>query len=367
MTVTGINFTFMILSPIADHAYENEIPFTGDEPELTETVRATHGIEINKYKLSQETTGKFRALIDKYGITSWAGITPSAPKVNEGKNTIVSSLLTLRFDDGSSSVITFREKDDKTGAEAAEEFRKAVVEAKNGDNKISSEKIYPNLKACREIKEDHGPVVAVETGSSSSGMMMGSNESYYQTVEKIGGKDGTVRVTIRRKRGNGPEVTCTKETESDIFSKVQEISDKENLPGWHYAAVDPSIPVDRSMMPTDYTSSGWLNIYYDDSLITGCPRIMRTIGKTAREMGGAEVDDRITELINECVTKSGAKVELSNDNPFLAGAQPLTNDPMTAFMGMKAMQAAAYGTWDCSCGAKGLTTKFCPECGFPRS
>jgi hypothetical protein len=31
-------------------------------------------------------------------------------------------------------------------------------------------------------------------------MMMGSNESYYQTVEKIGGKDGTVRVTIRRKR-----------------------------------------------------------------------------------------------------------------------------------------------------------------------
>lgn len=51
--------------------------------------------------------------------------------------------------------------------------------------------------------------------------------------------------------------------------------------------------------------------------------------------------------------------------------------PMTAFMGIgqikqqtdalnRSAQPQSEGTWDCSCGKKGLDSKFCPECGNPR-
>ena len=194
-------------------------------------------------------------------------------------------------------------------------------------------------------------------------MMMGSNTSYTQTVEKIDGKDGTVRVTVRMTRGNGPEVSCSKETESDIFARVQEISDRENLPAWHYVCTDPSIPVDTSMIPLDYTSRSCLNIYYDDSLITGFPLAKRTIGEKARKMGGEKVDNEITQMINECVKRSGAKDELPE-----AASSPAANThepviPVNAFTGFGMIGIQG---WDCVCGAKGNTGKFCSNCGIKR-
>ena len=219
-------------------------------------------------------------------------------------------------------------------------------------------------------------------------MMYNSNVTTKQKISKIPGKDGTVLVELYRKAGNLPEQTDSKEVESDIFAKIQEISDKENIPGWHYVQRDPSIPVDRSMMPMDYSASSSLTIIYDDSLLTGCTGIRRTIGETACEMGGAEVDKTICELIRECVTKSGAHIEVSTVNPYIAAVnnagepvpQPM---PMNGFMGMGMMQGFANpvpapdvstegstlnsdGTWDCKCGTKGLTGKFCSECGYPR-
>ena len=365
MVITGINFRHMVLSPVSDFTFEGIIPFEGEDKIMTKISRNSHSTEITKYRLTQETVDQFRALIEKYNVTDWTDKTPAAPKINDGSHPALAHFLTLNFEDGTSAELTFRETEN--GSEAAGEFRKLFITTACKENSISFEEIYPNLKECREIKETHGPVAAVETGHFSSGMMMGSNEQYSQTVEKIEGKDGTVRVTIKRKRGDNPEQTCSKEIESDIFSKVQEISDRENLPSWNYVCKDPNIPVDYSMIPTDYTSNSWLNIYYDDSLITGCPRIKRTIGKTARELGGEKVDDEITALINECVTKSGAKVELSNDNPYIAGTQPLAN---TGFWGMKALEdlVAQNQVWTCkACNSTGQTGRFCSECGSPRS
>lgn len=388
MTITGINYRFTIFSLMMDHTSEAEIPLAGDDLVMTETIRETYQTLIKKFPLSEDTVARYLGLIDKYGITGWVGKTPAAPVVYDDTNTHTISFLTLKFDDGSSADITFREADAETGKEAAEEFRKLFFDAARDDKKISEETIYPDLKACRNIKEEHGPVVAVETGSSSSGMMMGSNESYYQTVEKIKDKEGYVLVTVKRKRGNGPEVISTEETASDILARVNEISVKENLPGWNYACADPKIPVDTSMIPTDYSSSGWLNIYYDDSLITGCPRAKRTIGEKACKMGGKDVDKTITGMINECVAKSGAKTELPEINPFMDPNMPpfsTAPNPMMGYIGMgMAMGAGAGmdtsntaatlsesvsnpdGSWDCSCGNKGITGKFCPECGQRR-
>ena len=391
MTVTGINYKFMIVSSIMDKVTEAEIPLTGNASVITTTTRESYETKIKKYNLSKEAIDQYTALIRKYNLTELIGKDTPAPEISDGSSNVC-ALLTLRSDDGTTGKITLMEKPAGINAEAATEFRMLFLDLAKDENKISEETVYPSLKECREIKEDHGPVVAVEMGSTSHGMMYNSNQSTTQIIEKVKGKDDTVLVTVKKQAGNKPEATGSGETSSDIFSKIQEISDRENLPGWNYACVDPSIPVDRSMIPTDYSSNTWLNIYYDDSLISGCPRVKRTIGEKACSMGGANVYEALRELIIECIAKSGVTVEMPQVTLFdMSNGMPVTANPQpgpNAFMGMGMAAFAKMpqtpdtsantqedktgtenpdGTWDCKCGAKKLTGKFCCECGSPRS
>lgn len=384
MDIIGINYKFMGFSKTYDHAFEIYIPISGEDQVITQTSRNECETTVTKYPLTEEAIKQFRELIDKYGITDWIGKTPAEPKVFDDDEHHVLSMLTLYLDDGTTSDITFREVTEETGLEAADAFRKLFFSLTNEDKKISEEKNYPNLEECREIKEQHGPVIAVETSSFTMGMMYGSNEWYTQTVEKVDGKEGSVLVTVKIKRGDNPEVTDSKEVDSDILSKVQEISDRENLPGWHYAAIDPSIPVDMSMRAMDFTANSWLHIYYDDSKITGCPKVKRTIDENACKLGGKEVDRAITQMVNECVAASGAKVSLSNNNPnLILQTMGCTSAPNTMVEAMgnfpgngmsTALNQTSAGNsvvtpsvpWECTCGKKDNTGKFCSECGNPR-
>ena len=387
MTITGINHKITFISTTSEHTMEADIPFTGEELAATQTKRETVYTEILKFRLDQETIDQYRNLIDSYGITDWIGKTPALPKIPEERGSLISHLLTLKFDDGTTAKITLREVSEEIGKEASEKFRKLFFETVKEDKKISEEKIYPTLKDCRELKEEHGPVIAVETSTFENGMMYNSNIWRTRTIEKIPDKEGIVRVTLYRKQGNLPEQTDIREVASDIFTKVQEISDRENLPSWNYAATDPSLP--REIV-FDYTFIASINIYYDDTLITGAPRVKRTIGEAACKMGGNEVDKQLSELINECVAASGAKIEESTANPFLytidevnkqPGAMPMAGMGMNQLASMQFQQAmnemrttadnppvqsASNEPWNCSCGQTGLTCKFCPECGNPR-
>lgn len=340
MTITGIRYRFISFSRDNERSNDVEIPFTGDDLTITNVIRSVFGTEVKRYSSSEETVKKFMALIDKYDITGWAGKTPSAPEAYDDDHTHTASFLTLRFEDGTAEDITFREVSEDTGNKAAEEFRILFFDSAKNENLISQEKQYPSLEQCRSIKEEHGPVIAVETRSSSSGMMMNSDKTVTETVERVKYREGTVLVTIRKKDGNFPEESGSAEITSDIIKKIQELSDRENLPSWNYAQTDPSAPADPSMMVYDHSSSSCINIYYDDSLITGCPRVKRTIGGAARSMGGAEVEKTIEKLIGDLVNNSGITVKASESG----------------------------GTWTCrNCGTSGLTTKFCMECGSPRS
>ena len=389
MNITGINHKLTFIYTISEHMMEADIPFTGEELVATEYRRETVYTEIIKFRLNQETIDQYKSLIDSYGILEWIGKTPSAPKTPEEGSSIIAQLLTLKFDDGTTAQITFREVSEEIGNEASAKFRQLFFETVKEDNKISEEKIYPTLKDCRELKEEHGPVIAVETSTFENGMMYNSNIWRRQTIEKIPDKEGIVRVTLYRKQGDLPEQTDIKEVASDIFTKIQDISDRENLPVWNYAAIDPSLP--REIV-FDYTFNAEINIYYDDSLITGAPRVKRTIGEAACKMGGAEVDKQISELIKECVAASGAKIEESTANPYLymvdeapkqPGAMPMAGMGMNQLASMQFQQAmnamrATSDTspapaapvsdepWTCTCGKTGLTGKFCPECGNPR-
>lgn len=386
MNITGIYYKIVFISVDSDHTFEHvmeaEIPFEGDDLSVIQIARESICTTYKKYSQTQNVIDQFKALIEKYNVMDWIGKTPALPKKIECDSRGELSYLTLRFEDGSSATVTFREVPEELGKEAEAEFKKLFFSCIKDEKKISEEETYPTLKECRELKEEHGPVVAVETSTFENGMMYNSNIWRRQTIEKIPDKEGIVRVTLYRKQGDMPEQTDSKEVESDIFSKVQEISDRENLPVWNYAAIDPSLP--REIV-FDYTFNAEINIYYDDSLITGAPRAKRTIGEAACKMGGSEVDKQLSELIKECVKLSGAKIEVSTANPYLytaaeqPGAMPFIGMGMNqmAAVQMKNMYAmsstpasAAPGNpdepWNCPCGQTGLTGKFCPECGNPR-
>ena len=375
MAVTGIKYFFMVVSPTMDHTLEGRIPLSGDESEITQYNRDSYETSVKRFKLTQEIRDRYISLIEKYGMEDQAGKIPPEPAVIEDGHSHTVSIIILCYDDGSEKKVTFRETD-ASCREAAEEFRKLFFSVTSDEDLISETLEYPTLKQCRGMKEEHGPVVAVETDFFSSGMMYGSNQSTVQLVEKVAGTDGTVRVTVRMKAGNEPEVSDSRELKSDILAKVQEISDRENIPCWHYACMDPSIPVDRSMMPMDYSSNGCVNIYYDDSLITGCPRVKRTIGESACRMGGKEVDSLLSKMVCDCVAESGVDFKMPEVKLQIFSTMGMVTDPAlaNAFETMKVAQEEAMrtmaeqrnsdGTWICSeCGQTGNTGKFCPNCG----
>ena len=382
MNITGINFRFITFNRTFDHTIEWDLTFTGEDRVITKTVRDSYETKVSTYRLTQETVDSLLALIEQYGINDWIGKEPAPPRICDDEHTLASCLMVLRFEDGTEGKITFREASEEAGREASAAFRKLFFDSTKDEFKLSEETQYPTLKDARRIYEEHGPVVGLETHGFSMGMMCDSNQTNRTLIEKLPDKDGMVRVTIKEQRGRQPEVSDSAEIASDILKKVQDISDRENLPGWNYCSRDPGIPVDTSMRPTDYSSSFSLTVIYDDSLISGCPSIRRTIGEAACEMGGGDVKTSINDLIRDCVAAAGVHIESPNINPFLQGVTPLAPMPF-AGMGMfsiteteKQQQDAALasitpgtstGPWDCKCcGEKGNTGKFCPGCGTPR-
>lgn len=338
MKMIGMNYKWTRFCPGFAETSDAAFSFDGDEGMITERIREPYETLVRKYRLTQERIDAFLELVEKYRMMDWINQEPRAPKVYTDDEMHDVYWLTLLFDDGREATITFREVAEEIGKEASDAFWKLYVAAVKEENKLSEETQYPTLRECRGIQEEHGPVIAVETHSFSMGMMHGSNSTHKQLIERIPDQEGMVRVTVTNQSGDQPEVSDTKETASDVFLKLQEISDQENLSAWNYVCRDPSRPVECAVM--DYSCNGTINIYYDDSLITGCPRVRRSIEEAAREMGGAECCKELNEIINNCVAASGA-----NASAGVSGS----ND-----------------TWDCKCGAKGLTGKFCPECGGPK-
>ena len=139
MNITGIRYKFIMFSPTIDQIIDADIPFTGDNLEITENTRFSNDVSIKHFKLTQETIGIFRSLIEKYKITEWIGKTPSAPVIYNDEHTHVITSLTLKFEDGTSSEITFREGTEDIYKEACDEFRKAFFTAASNEALISDD------------------------------------------------------------------------------------------------------------------------------------------------------------------------------------------------------------------------------------
>ena len=166
---------------------EAEIPFEGDDLSVTEIARESICTTYKKYSQTQDVIDQFKALIEKYNVMDWIGKTPALPKKIECDSKGELSYLTLRFEDGSSATVTFREVPEELGKEAEAEFTKLFFSCIKDEKKISEEETYPTLKECRELKEEHGPVVAVETSTFENGMMCtpALGHHYHQTFSSL--------------------------------------------------------------------------------------------------------------------------------------------------------------------------------------
>ncbi len=362
MNISEIVFELDIASQYNFSAKTITVPMvcTGDAV-ITERQRID-SVTVKTYKLTPEIVEQIAGLIAEEKLTDEIG--KEAPAADPERKVSVSHILTIRFEDGSEGIV-------KTGN--LEELRKLLIGITGKAELIEEKEEYPTLKQCiSTIHEEHGPVCGIEAGFSSSGMMAGSNEDITKLVEDIG--DGKVRITITKRYGlDFKTISDTKEITSDIISKVQKISDRENLPAWYYASKDPKIPMDPSMIVYDYSSSHSVTVIYDDTKITGMKE-RRMIGHVAREQGGNEVSKMLIGLVNEAENASGIGISKPVAAPLFDATRMQPGmpgmamcDPSKSTIQFPGIQPpSADGEWFCTeCGTKN-TGKFCCECGMKR-
>ena len=383
--IVSLNFRFInVLTSTFVHTREVDFPLAGNDIIMTEFERDSYDSTVKKYSASPEVLDQVRSILEQYDITGWIGKPSAPPKLIDEDRGGTVNLLYIRFKDDNEELITFRETPDETGREAAFALRRLILDSLTDENLISSEKVYPKLSECKKLREEHGPVCCVESRYFSTGMMAFSNLTIVQTIEMAGPK---LKITRKEQRGKEPEKVSCAEIDSDILDRIQAISDVENLPVWNYAAIDPD-KLYRNDGIMDYVPPSCdIDIYYDDTPVTGIRRVKCSIGDAVCKLGGKEIYASISDLIHEAMEKAGLiqetappKLDMPMGMATSAGWGPFGG--MNAALQAQAAAASGFvsqsssqstvgtapannGTWTCTCGSVN-TTNFCPNCGGAR-
>ena len=222
---------------------------------------------------------------------------------------------------------------------------------------------YPTLKQLRAIKEEHGPLTEVSYNAHASGMMMGDVSS---DELKLIRQDGKLRLMRREMKRYSPIVTSVYEADESLMERLQEMSDRENLPLWEHLKADP----EKMMQVLDYSSGSSIMLKYDDTEINGHSTYLSCFDREAAlQQGGEKVFDEIASLLFSGIreerlleTASEPNPYVKNISPFMTINQPPVSEPDDSEE--KEFVIAEDGSWKCpSCGAEGNTGKFCAECG----
>ena len=94
--------------------------------------------------------------------------------------------------------------------------------------------------------------------------------------------------------------------------------------------------------------------------------------ETARQVGLEAMKHGITGEGGSAVGGLGELAGLGVGLGAMSGVIGMTKEAMSPILdsagqiGQNVTAPILGGTWDCACGQKGLTGKFCPECGTPR-
>lgn len=235
------------------------------------------------------------------------------------------------------------------------------------DQKWPEDGHYPTLDEVRAKEEQHGELKEVMWSSSSMGMMMGDISNYSMSLSK---EDGAYILTEVSMPSYQPVITTKYHADEEVFDRIREIAERENLSAWQYLRVDQS----KKMMIFDYSSNAALTLIYDDTGIGGWKDVRLSIDREAAEQqGGGGVLLEVSDLLLKCRENPDNIISVSetpnpylhqtNTNPVFMGTPPAP-DGKEGFTGEKTFEIAEDGTWTCpACGETGISGKFCPECG----
>ena len=213
---------------------------------------------------------------------------------------------------------------------------------------------YPNIKQLRKLQEDHGPLIEVLWSNYSSGMMMGS---VARSSIRIYRENGEVRVMNRDMRVYEPEYTSVYEADEGLLEKLQNISDRENLPLWGLLKADPQ----KTLQVLDYSSVSTITLTYDACQIGDrLPLTVCFSWEAVRQQNVTEVWEEIVGILKEGIVAERLLESSSEPNPYGNPFGPANNERPEN----REPVFAEDGSWTCpSCGKKGNTGKFCCECG----
>ena len=354
-SITGIRVRSVMCSGTFFSYDETVVPFVLDESSRVVWTRRHNGIDQVVYRADPEKIKIMENIISSMDIDT---LSQQKRQIRVSDKVYLTDI-DVMYDDG--TVVTLED----TGR--SDEFLEALRSIRSDDNKISDGQLYPSIAELMEIKEEHGPVVGIEKYAFSSGMMVNSNVSRITTIDKIG--DGKAKVSFTYRAGNLPEIHAEEETECDIFGRLNELSEKENIPALCYAHLSPDAP--REIV-YDYSSSASISLIYDDSAITGVPRVKKTLGDDLWKLKG-DLMHSVNDIINEVC--NGTSIDF---NPAWPGPGPqagsgnnmgmwmMTMTPPAPVPQQPAQTSTDDGEWLCTCGTKN-TGKFCYNCGMPRT
>lgn len=209
----------------------------------------------------------------------------------------------------------------------------------------------PSLEEVRAKEENHGPLTEVQWSTSRSGMMRGDLS---RSSLRLYRENGEGRLTSADMPAFKAETIRTYSVGDEVFRKMQELADRENLAAWSFLKPDP----EKQLFAYDVSVSTDISLTFDDSSLGAKYPVTRSIGREAAVMaGGEEVWDEVHDLLSSCVVPENLIRTDTKANPY---------SPLTGKYGAGPAETApaADGTWTCpECGKTGNTTKFCPECG----
>lgn len=212
-------------------------------------------------------------------------------------------------------------------------------ETPEGGGKIS-------LAELRAAKEPHGELVACGYSFSENGMSMYSHAESSMTLELTA--SGEWQFTSGEQSDMEGGTVRVYRVDPELPEKIRAFSNREDLPSLSglKETNDPRYQV------TDYSSSSHISLVFDDREIGGQSRETRTINtKAARQHGKDDVISGFLDLLKSC-EREDMLISEKKISPKTHGIFSDTEKPVSS------------GKDVCPCcGAKGVTGKFCFECG----
>ena len=217
----------------------------------------------------------------------------------------------------------------------------------------------PTLEEVLAKEETHGPLKEAEWHYYSSGMMMGDVSRYSMKLFRENGEGRLIREEMKAFQ---PKTVSVYSVGDEVFERLQELTDQENLAAWSFLRVDP----EKQMIVLDLSRSETISLTFDDTSAGGFSSELRTIDREAVTQQGEEAEkvwNAAYQILQDCAQPEKLLKTETFPNPYVPSAGNGGGEEGKS----GSTKTPAPGAWICpTCGYDENTGKFCSNCGSRR-